>query len=770
MIVNSIPVLAISFLLGVVSLQLQATLPSAYWAVLLIPALVLAISFQKSHWLLFLLAGFFWSALFGWSYLQAVPDVSIAGQNIRIIGVVSSLPIKREKATKFRFDIDEFEVPGYSGGVPKSIRLSWYYPKSEIKAGERWQFLVRLKPPNGFQNPGGFDYEAWLYQQGIHASGYVRKSQFNKKLESPAWHSALNQIRSLIRDQINSSSSPDMAALLNALAIGYRGDISPDSWRVFIRTGTNHLIAISGLHIGLVAGFSWFFLRLLSRLRPIGRVLNQRKLLVLSFSVAITYAAMANFTIPTQRALIMLGVVYLAVYFNRQITVSQTLSIALIAVLLYSPASVLSAGFWLSFLAVAAISYSLRGRLPGRNKAVMWMWPQVVVIIALIPIGFYFFQQSSVIALLANVMAIPVVSMLILPLLLMSLLAQLISPELSAVGVLLSAEILSTLLQVLEWLSEFEWSVWVHAQPSILSLIFAMLGLMLLFAPFGVPARWLSAILFLPLLTSKAELLPVKSFELHVLDVGQGLSVFIQTRHHQLLFDTGARFSQHFDAGERVVVPFLRQSGVSQIDKLIISNGDRDHIGGAESVIKNIEVKEVLGRDIENLEHLNKSLCKRGQKWQWDEVSFEIMHPEHQNYRKRNNYSCVLRVSNQKASVLIAADVEQKAESELSLQYSDLLRSDVLIVPHHGSKTSSGTVFLENVDPDIAIYSSGYLNRYRFPRPEVVERYSALSIEQLNTAESGHIGLRFDQSGLENGPTGYRKQYSRYWHRASNND
>lgn len=770
MIVNSIPVLAISFLLGVVSLQLQATLPSVYWSVLFIPVLALAISAKKFLWLLFLITGFFWAALFGWRYLQAVPDVSIAGQNIMISGVVASLPVKREKSTKFHFNIETFELPGYLGDIPESIRLSWYYPKSEIKAGERWQFIVRLKPPNGFQNPGGFDYEAWLYQQSVHASGYVRKSQFNKKLVSPAWDSTINQLRSLIREQINSSSSADLAALLNALAIGYRGDINPDSWRMFIRTGTNHLIAISGLHIGLVAGFSWFLLRLLSRIRPIGRLLNQRKLLILSFSVALCYAAMANFTIPTQRALIMLGVVYLAVFFNRQITVSQTLSIALIAVLLYSPTSVLSAGFWLSFLAVAAISYSLRGRLPGRNKVVLWIWPQVVVIIALIPIGFYFFQQSSVIALLANAVAIPVVSMLILPLLLISVLVHLISPGLSTIGILLSSEILSYLLQVLEWLSGFEWSVWVHQQPSIPSLIFAMLGLVLLFAPYAVPARWLSAILFLPLLTSKAELLPTENFKLHVLDVGQGLAVFVQTKQHQLLFDTGPKFSPYFDAGERVVVPFLRHSGVSQLDKLIISNGDKDHIGGAESVIQSIEVKRVLGRDIEHLQHQNKSLCKKGQRWQWDGVNFEILHPVHQMYPKRNNYSCVLRISNQKASVMIAADVEKQAESELSLHYKEQLHSDVLIVPHHGSKTSSSSEFLEYVSPDIAIYSSGYLNRYRFPRPEVVERYRALGISQLNTAESGHIGLRFDQSGLEQGPTGYRQQYTRYWHRASNND
>ena len=770
MIVNAIPILAISFLLGVVSLQLQATLPSLYWAVLLFPAVISAIVFKKLLWLPFLMAGFFWSAVFGWHYLQAVPDVSIAGKNIQISGVVASLPVKRERSIKFRFDIDTFDVPDYSGDIPRNIRLSWYYPKSEIKVGERWQFVVRLKPPSGFQNPGGFDYEGWLYQQGIHASGYIRKSQVNKKLEEPGIGSMINQVRSSIRDQINSSTKPDLSALLNALAIGYRGDISSDSWAAFIRTGTNHLIAISGLHIGLVAGFSWFLLRLLSRLRPVGQLLNQRKLLVLSFTVAIIYAAMANFTIPTQRALIMLGVVYLAVFFNRQITVLQTLSIALIVVTLYSPTSVLSAGFWLSFLAVAVISYGLRGRLPGRNRLVLWIWPQVVVIVALIPVGFYFFQQSSVIALLANVVAIPVISLLILPLLLLSILAQVISPVLSAVGISLSADVLSYLLQLLKWLSEFDFSVWVHAQPDLLSLLLAMFGLLLLFAPYAVPARWLSIILFLPLLTSKAESLSPKSFDLHVLDVGQGLSVFIQTRHHQLLFDTGPKFSRHFDTGERVVVPFLRYLGVSQIDKLIISNGDRDHIGGAESVIKNVEVKHVLGRDIDALKHQNKELCKKGQKWQWDGVSFEILHPNHQNYRKRNDYSCVLRISNQKGSVLIAADIERRAESELSLTYTERLRSDVLIVPHHGSKTSSSHGLLANVAPNVAIYSSGYLNRYRFPRPEVVDRYSALGIKQLSTAESGHIRLRFDQTGLKPAPISYRQQNTRYWHRASNKD
>lgn len=763
-----LPVFALAFLAGVLVLQWQAQLSSLYWSVLLIPSLVLVIYSKKYYWLVFLLLGFFWANLHGWSYLRSVPDITLAGKNILVSGVITDLPVQRSRSTQFKFNIDRFELDGYTGAVPEHIRLSWYYSKVLLKPGDRWQFEVRIKPPSGFQNPGGFDYTAWLYQQNIHATGYIRKSALNKKLGESYWVSVVDRLRFKIRETINSNSSAEMSSLLNALAIGYRNDMSPDIWQVFIKTGTNHLIAISGLHIGLIAGFVWMVLRLLSRVKYLSPYLGHRKLLFYSFIAALFYAALAGFTIPTQRALVMLAVVYMGLSLYRRLTVLQSLSAALIAVLLISPTSVLSVGFWLSFLAVAAISYSLIGRLAGRNKVITWLWPQVVVIVVLMPLSFYFFQQSSIIALLANVVAIPVIGMLVLPVLLLSLLLALMHTGAASLLLSFSADCLSYLVIFLRYLSEYEFSVWVHSEASLLSLILAVLGLILLFLPYAFPARILSVFLLMPLMFYKSETLAVSSFELHVLDVGQGLSVFIKTQNHHLLFDAGARFSERFDLGEKVVVPFLRHIGVNKLDRVIISNGDNDHIGGAQSVIDAIQVNAVIGRDIEKLNYGNATLCVKGQKWVWDGVKFEILHPLHQKYRKRNNYSCVLKVSNADNSVLITADIEKKAEKELLKSDPESLKSSVLIVPHHGSKTSSSLKFLQAVDPELAIYSSGYLNRYRFPRPEVVERYDRLKITQLNTANSGHIKLIIGLDSIKNKAIAYRQQYRRYWHRGVN--
>ena len=762
-----LPVCAIAFLLGVIGLQLQAQLIPLYWSWLLIP-LLLSIAYYKRHyWSFFIVAGFFWANLYGWSYLQSVPDESVAGQDIVVTGVIADLPIQQSRSIKFRFDIKDFDLDGYEGPVPNHIRLSWYYSKSVIKVGERWQFVVRIKPPSGFQNPGGFDYEAWLFQQNIQATGYIRKSPLNKRIQPAGWKSLVNTTRSKIRDFINTHSSTESASLLNALAIGYRGDMSAELWQVFIRTGTNHLIAISGLHIALIASFIWGLLRFLSKFKVLTVYLTLRTLILLSFAAAFAYAALAGFTIPTQRALIMLGVVYLGLYFYRQINVNQSLSLALILVLIISPTSVLSVGFWLSFLAVGAIAYSIIGRLNGRPKLVTWLWPQVVVIVALMPLSFYFFQQSSIVAVLSNIVAIPLVGLLILPALLLSLL---LAPFLSGLSALLfniADYALFYLVAFLRYLSDIEFSIWVHSEPSVLAIALAMFGLIVLFLPYGFPARVLSVFLLLPLLVNKTIALENGVYELHVLDVGQGLSIFIKTAQHQLLFDAGSHFSERFDIGEKVVVPFLRAKGVNELDRLMVSNGDNDHIGGAQAVLDNIETESVVGRDIQNLVHENIRLCVQGEKWQWDGVSFEILHPQHQRYRKRNNYSCVLKIDNGFNSVLIAADIEKKVEKELVIKQAKALDSNILIVPHHGSKTSSTLGFLQAVNPQIAIYSAGYLNRYHFPKEEIVKRYTDLAIMQLNTAKSGHISVIIDKKSLKDKPVSYRQQYQRYWHRVT---
>ena len=765
MIIKSIPVLALAFLAGVICLQLQSELPSMRWALILLPVAVICLKYRQWLWLLMLLGGFFYSLLLAGLYLDQIPSHQISGKDIRVQGHIVGLPEQSNKSTRFIFKIDSFELEDYQYAVPVTVRLSWYYPTTQLKPGQGWQLMIRLKPPNGFQNPGGFDYEAWLYQQGIHATGYVKNHSENQLMVDDGLFMPITTLRYRLLNWINSSVEAEQAGLLNALAIGYRGDINNKTWNLFIRTGTNHLIAISGLHIGLVAGFAWLLLSQFGRLPVLTALISRRFLLLSSFAAAFIYAGLAGFTIPTQRALIMLAVVYLGLFNYRQISLNQSLSIALLLVLIVSPVSVLSVGFWLSFLAVAAIGYSVSGRLPGRNRVLLWLWPQIAVITVLMPLGFYFFQQTSVAAFIANLVAIPVIGMLVLPLLLISLLISMMSNTLAMGMIQLAAKLLDVLLGFLQFLSASPLAVWRNAQPDLLALILAMIAMLLFFMPRAMPGRWLALLMFVPLFTTSASQLGAGKVVLQVLDVGQGLSVLVSTDRHHLLFDTGARFSERFDVGQRVVVPLLRKQSITRLDKLVISNGDRDHIGGAQAVLDEIEVDQLLGRDIEKLNHNNKQFCQQGQSWRWDGVDFEILHPDQQNYKKRNNHSCVLKVSTDQGSILLTADIEKKVEYQLRNKFQQKLKSNVLIAPHHGSNTSSTTAFIQQVDPQLVIYSSGFLNRYGFPKQAVIERYQQQGTEQMNTAQSGHIRLVLEADGRVTGLTEYRKSSQRYWHR-----
>lgn len=754
---------AIVFLLGVGGFQFLPTLPPIIM-LLIIPATTLMwILLPRGRLLWVLLVGFGWAHAHAILYFQHRPDESIAGQNIQVIGVVSDIPLQQGKVQRFELDIESFELPGYNGPVPRHIRLSWYYSPALVQAGERWQLTIRLKPPHGFMNPGGFDYEAWLYQKGLHATGYVRKQSSNQRRDALVGSYVIQRLRQYISTWINQQLQGESAGILTALAVGHRGGISPEAWDRFIKTGTNHLMAISGLHIGLIAALGYWLGRRLLPGRILHRVSRIRVAVITSMMFATVYAALAGFTVPTQRALIMLMVVYGGLFFYRQISATQTLAVALLAVLIWSPLAVLSAGFWFSFLAVAAIVYVVANRVPSVSKGWAWGRIQLAVVIALLPLSLFFFQQGSLIAPLANTLAIPWIGGLVVPLVMLAILLLPVSDTAAQAVITVAGHLLDESLPLLDGLAASDYALMYLPQPSYTALLLACLAVLLLLAPRGLPARWLAGILMLPLLFNRVPTPESGEFEFVLLDVGQGLSAVVRTARHTLVFDTGARFSETFDTGDRVVVPYLRQQGVNNIDILMISNGDRDHIGGAESVLAAFPVGAVWGRDIELLQHDQKITCERGQQWQWDDVQFEVLHPADQTYTKRNNHSCVLKISNNSASVLIAADIEKKAERLLLSRLKESLSADVLVVPHHGSKTSSSVSFITAVNPDYALYATGYLNRFDFPRPEIIERYQAFDAIQLNTADSGAIRFMFDTDTDLQPPTRYREQSPRYW-------
>jgi competence protein ComEC len=477
---------------------------------------------------------------------------------------------------------------------------------------------------------------------------------------------------------------------------------------------------------------------------------------------ALVYAAMAGFAIPTQRALIMLAVIIVTLLLGRPVRGTTTLSLALLLVLLFDPFAVLAPGFWLSFFAVAVIFWmtGFRSQLP---KWQQWGLLQAVLSLTLLPVTIWFFQRASLIAPLTNFLAVPLVGFLIVPLALSGALLLPLFPAIGTGLLMLVAYLLEGLMKLLKLAAGLPLSQLSLPQPAPIILLLAVAGVGILLLPRGLPGRYLGALLLLPLLLNSPVRPETGAFRVTVLDVGQGLSIVVQTAEHSLLFDAGARFSSNFNAGDAVVLPFLRHEGVSHLDRFVVSHADNDHRGGMEAVLAAVSVDQLLTSDQSLATEHDGQLCQAGQRWIWDNVEFSVLHPQPDLQASKNDAACVIRIANDSGSFLLTADIEKKAEQILLQQIPETLVSTVMLVPHHGSKTSSTLAFVQAVAPRLALLSVGYLNSFGFPRPEIVERYRKQGIELLDTATSGALIVDFPRTGdfrLE----AYRWHHSHFWH------
>lgn len=767
---------ALSFLAGVVLIQQLADLPgvpvqiAALVLCLLLAAVWWFSAQRKFRWLLdgiiFVLLGAAWASFHASQYLaQRLPE-SLAGQEFVVEGQIDDIPMQDEHVQRFVLDVTKFDIADSHLVLPGRLRLSWYYGP-RVNAGERWRLRVRLKPPHGFMNPGGFDYEGWLYQQNIHATGYVRDSEANIRL-AEASEFSLNALRQRLSADIQQALGNDEhAGLITALAVGDRSPISDEHWATLIRTGTNHLMAISGLHIGLAAAFGFWVVRRLVPVALMKLVPAQQLAMLGGLAVAVVYALLAGLSIPTQRALLMLSCFVLMLLFRRHFNAIHAMATALMLILLWNPVAVLSAGFWFSFLAVAVIFYVFSARLGNahgwRVRLRQWGWMQFSIALALFPFSLLLFQQTSLISPLANLILVPYVSFLVVPLVLLALLLMPVSSLLAGYLLLAANQLLALVWPVIEALSLHPWAYWVQAAPDWPRLLLALVGVALLLAPAGFPARWLGAVMLLPIILNMPERPAAGDFEMSLLDVGQGLSVAVRTRTHSLVFDAGNKFGTRLDAGDAVVVPFLRHWSVKRLDKLVISHGDADHIGGAQAIVDVYPEVEVIGQDIESIVAKNKSSCIRGQRWQWDGVEFEFLHPDDLAYARRNNHACVLKISAAGGRLLITSDIEEVIEAQLIAHDDDKLQAEVLIVPHHGSKTSSSQAFIDRVQPLMALLPTGYRNRYHHPKQEVVERYQNRGAAIYQSGHAGELRLLFaaGQGALQ--VEAYRHRHRKYW-------
>lgn len=790
----------VSFLFGVCSLCLFSDIPSIKLVLSLCFTLGILSCFKKFrvyklHWFLAYLMGFLWVSSHALFHLEhRLPEIA-ENIPIEIVGSVHNLPEGRENS-RFEFNV-EYTSPAYLWPNPGRIRLCFNHPPEQLHVGDRFAFTVKLKRPNGYANPGSFDKERHSFLNRISAEGYVvskypvthlqKHSFFEGNISDPrallqVISTSIHQLRGKIFSAIfNCLENSPFAGIVAALVVGTREGIRVEQWEVFRNTGTGHLIAISGLHVGLVATLAFGLIKFIYRWLPESyfRIPVQIVGAYVAIVAAISYALLAGFTVPTQRAVVMVTVFMLSIIFRRRTSVWQSYFLALGIVIVIDPLSCLGVGFWLSFSAVGVIIYGMQNRIAPRGMWYRWGRAQWVVFLGLAPISLAAFQQMSWVSPLANLIAIPWVSTFVVP---FALLGGTLIPLFPKVGgfFLLIADIsLRVLWPFLEKsLSIFSKVTWTPAQASLISLGFSILGIALLLAPKGFPARKLSIIFLLPLLLNTTPKIEPGALRFTLLDVGQGLSAIIETEKHVLVFDTGPRLNEHVDTGQQVVLPFLAAEGKSKIDSIIISHADNDHVGGLSSITKKMTVEKILSSEPEKIvtfidpeidpEKSNIHQCYAGQKWTWDGVDFEILHPSSAQSKKRNDRSCVLRVQAGEHVVLVTGDIESSAEKLLIEHLAQKLTSSILVVPHHGSKTSSSPEFIKAVDPDYAIFPVGYKNAYGHPRPEILARYSTNSskgVRLLNTVKDGAVRFELKPNVPLDAPLCYRTKNQRFWHR-----
>jgi competence protein ComEC len=803
----------IFFALGVWLLQQQAVLPDLAWGgltLLLAAALMLPRStrLQRTAYPVLLAAfacsfGFFYAAFFAQQRLSDALPAEWQGKDIQIIGVVGKLPMQNEHGLRFVFDVEQVLTP--NAIVPPHILLANYaiaqeYPL-DIHAGERWRFTVRLKQPHGSSNPHDFDFEAWMLENKLRANGYIHRTQDNLRLDalvqSPDYY--IQSLREKVRDRIQKTLNPlpnqlhpvqiphaasgkwvrdsaevsvveknNYVGVLTALAIGDQAGIPAAQWQVFTRTGVNHLMSISGLHITMLSGLafasSYWLWRRSARLT---RALPARKAAALiGLLVALGYALLAGYGVPAQRTVYMLATIASMLWLSRTVAPSQTLAAALLVVLLLDPWAVLSPGFWLSFGAVALIFYVTAHRLRPPHWLVTYGRVQWAMSIGLIPPLLAMFQQVSLVSPIANAFAIPLVSFVVVPL---TLLGTVLPLDWLLSLAHQAMEVCGTLL---EWLNNLPEAVWTQHAPPTWSIAIGMFGVLWMLLPRGFPARWLGLIALLPMFLVLPAVPPEGALRLVIFDVGQGLAVAAQTHNHALLYDTGPNFNSEANSGNRILIPALRGMGIAQLDGLILTHDDNDHTGGALSILQGLPVNWLSSSLAENhplLQHAsNTRRCMDGQAWEWDGVHFEVLHPTAESYAvekiRDNNRGCVLKISTGKHSVLLAADIEKESEWRLLKQHEEQLPATLLVVPHHGSKTSSVNAFVAAIHPRYAVFTVGYRNRFGHPRVEVVERYREIGSELLRSDKDGAIVVEMDMQNIS--VERYRKTHARYWQQA----
>lgn len=760
---------ALAFLAGNLWLQCQPVLSLVCLVPLCLAFICLRAVVYFRSWLPYSILT---AALVGFIYAFVSAQVRLGqdlvtafeGQDRSVTGYVSDIPVRETYGQRFMFNIEHSEVP-----LPKTIELSWYDDAPELSAAQRWQFNVRLKRRHGFANPGGADYEVQLFRRGIGATGYI-STKGESRLLGNAEGLWILKLRQRLVDKITSAiPQARMQGVIRGLSVGDQQAIGAEAWQVFARTGISHLMAISGFHVGMVAvigawlGACLIYIPIAQRLR----LTRQDLKAFFGLSTALGYSLLAGMSIPTQRTLIMLAVYYGAGYLRREVNVWNSYGLALLLVLIFDPFAPLSVGMWLSFGAVAAILINQQGRIAPASGWRGFLSIQGIVTLGLVPLLLCSFGALSLISPLVNLLAIPLFTAVIVPLLLLACAVLMFHEGWGGVCLQWISEGLSWVYVFLEKAAHLPWaSLYLPSAP--LPLVIVMIvGACVAVTPWPWSWRAIGVVLFMPALFWRINFPDLGDYELTVFDVGQGLAVLIRTHDHVLLYDTGPSFQGGGDAARLAVLPYLRSIGVSRLDMLLLSHGDADHVGGVQSILAEMNVSTVLaGPSVKSTVKVRQ--CQQGDRWIWEGVEFLILHPEAATQEDSdNNLSCVLQVSNAAGKALLLGDVEQTAELAM-VEHGLISATEIIVAAHHGSRSSSTAELVNatrvNGRQQWVIFSAGYRNRWGFPKAEVVNRWQEAGATPFETSRTGAVGLLLSSKNTPVKPILWRDAHQRYWH------
>ncbi|MGH8211721.1 MAG: DNA internalization-related competence protein ComEC/Rec2 [Rhodanobacteraceae bacterium] len=760
----------IALLIGALAVQALPVLPPRWCDIILLlagfPVFVAWPRWRSSALLLaaITITAFGWTALRADMAMQARLPHVLEGRDLVVTGSIDDLPRVQDESTRFDFDIASAQLAGSPVSLHDVLRLSWYASRHgtppQLTPCSRWRLTVRLKRPRSLLNPGGFDFERSALQQRIIATGYVRDNPGNARLAQP-W--CVDMLRARISNAIAAAlpHDPHAARLLRALSVGDQRALVESDWQIVRATGVAHLIAISGFHVGLAAIFGALLARALWWLFPTLALRLPRPIAEACFALpaAIAYGALAGFGLPTTRTLWMIAGVSISRIARRGDGLGEGLGLALCAILIVDPLAVLSAGFWLSFAGVALLAWILARSEGWRGRLREIGLSPLLMALALLPLTAWFFGQASLVGPLANLIAVPFISFVLVPctLLASALLLPLPSPGIPLLH--FCAHLANAQWWLLAKLAEWPAALHYFPVPAPVAFALACLGAIWLLAPRGIPARLLGALLLLPLSWPRVQVPRQGEFDAMVIDVGQGLSVLVRTRNHALLFDAGARYPSGFDLGEAAVIPSLHAVGVDGLDTLIVSHGDNDHAGGARAVLGAFPHAVAWGGE-PGRGDIPLQQCIEGQHWEWDGVTFRMLSPPHAGHG--NDAGCVLLVSGAGGRLLLPADTTSRIEPLITKAVGDGVPL-VLVVPHHGSKTSSSLGYLRSLHPMFAIASAGYRNRFGHPATVVVARYRGLGIPLLATFDTGAVRIAFAADAAPRLVSEERIKQGRYW-------